>query len=155
MTSAAPSITVPTSQGAARWPGAAESGRVRVELLVVASVALGAAGQLMLKASLLFLASHGAGMNVAGDPQLKAVAGILFGLCVYAIGTLFWIKAVSRASISYLYPLSAGSYALVAIGGHVLFSEMVHPWRWAGIAVTTVGVALMADRKSTRLNSSH
>ena len=34
--------------------------------------------------------------------------------------------------------------ALVAIGGHVLFSEMVHPWRWAGIAVTSVGVALIA-----------
>ena len=144
MTAPAASITVPTPQGAARWAGATQSGKVRVEFLVVASVSLGAAGQLVLKASLLLLTSHGVGMNLAGDPRLKCAAGILFGLCVYAIGTCFWIKAVSRAAISYLYPLSAGSYALVAIGGHVLFGEMVHPWRWAGIAVTTVGVALIA-----------
>jgi len=144
MTTPASSITVPTAQGAARWAGAAQSGKVRVEFLVVASVALGAAGQLVLKGSLLLLTSHGLGMNLAGGPQLKCAAGIFFGLCIYAIGTCFWIKAVSRAPISYLYPLSAGSYALVAIGGHVLFSEMVHPWRWAGIAVTSVGVALIA-----------
>src|SRR6266702_4441812 len=99
MTTPASSITVPTAQGAARWAGAAQSGKVRVEFLVVASVALGAAGQLVLKGSLLLLTSHGLGMNLAGGPQLKCAAGIFFGLCIYAIGTCFWIKAVSRAPI--------------------------------------------------------
>ena len=121
----------------------AKEGHIRVELLVLASVSLGAAGQLLMKASLLHLAAHGHAFQVLGDARLESAAGILFGLCVYAAGTLFWIRAVSRAAISYLYPLSASSYALVAAGGHVFFSEAIHPWRWAGIAVITIGAALM------------
>jgi drug/metabolite transporter (DMT)-like permease len=141
-----PGTLIPAAalQGTARGSESAEPGRVRVELLVVISVVLGAAGQLMLKAALLLLSPHPIDTAATGDPRLMCAAGIVLGLCIYAVGTWFWIKAVSRAPISYLYPLSAGSYALVAICGHVLFGEIVHPWRWAGIALTTFGVALMA-----------
>lgn len=119
--------------------------RFRVEFLVVASVALGAAGQLILKASLLLLSAHRVnGGGFGQDPRVECATGIVFGLGIYAVGTWFWVKAVSRASISYLYPLSAGSYALVALGGRLLFGEVIHPWRWAGISVISAGVALLA-----------
>src|SRR5580658_2804874 len=123
-------------------PAAARSGRV--ELLVLASVALGAAGQLLLKASLLLIAKPPILIMQAGRAQVACAVGILAGLCIYAIGTAFWVRAVSRATISYLYPLSAGSYAVVALGGHVLFGEVMPPWRWLGIAVMSVGVAMLA-----------
>ena len=70
--------------------------------------------------------------------------GIAAGLAIYADRDLFWVRAVSRASISYLYPLSASSYALVALGGHLLFGEVMPPWRWFGIVVMSVGVAMLA-----------
>ena len=123
-------------------PSAARS--TRVELLVLASVALGAAGQLLLKASLLLVAKPPILTMGADRAQVACAAGVLAGLCIYAIGTIFWVRAVSRASISYLYPLSAGSYALVALGGHVLFGEVMPTWRWFGIAVMSVGVAMLA-----------
>lgn len=117
----------------------------RVELLVLASVAMGAAGQLLLKASLLLIANHaGVFTKPSSGAEVACAAGILLGLGIYAIGTWFWVRAVSRASISYLYPLSATSYAIVALGGHVLFGEVMPAWRWAGIAVMSVGVALLA-----------
>jgi drug/metabolite transporter (DMT)-like permease len=144
MTASAPAITVAASQDSAEPRAIVKRGRLRVEILVVASVAFGAVGQLVLKASLLLLSAHGTGVGLATDPRLKCAAGVFLGLSIYAVGTLFWVKAVSRACISYLYPLSAGSYALVAVGGHLLFGEVIHPWRWAGIAVITLGVALMA-----------
>ena len=131
-----------TSQGMSE-DRLAKEGRVRVELLVLASVSFGAVGQLLLKASLLYLSSHGHASQFVSDVRLESAAGVLLGLCVYAAGTWFWVKAVSRAAISYLYPLSASSYALVAAGGHVLFAEAIQPWRWAGIAVITLGAALM------------
>jgi multidrug transporter EmrE-like cation transporter len=51
---------------------------------------------------------------------------------------------VARASISYLYPLSASSYVLVAMGGHFMFNEQIQPSRWLGIGVITLGVGLLA-----------
>jgi drug/metabolite transporter (DMT)-like permease len=122
--------------------------KTHVELLVITSVILGAVGQLLLKASLLLLNPHANSIVGSGNPRIFCAIGIFIGLSVYAVGTLFWIRAVSRAAISYLYPLTASSYALVALGGHLLFNEVVHPWRWAGIGVMCVGIALLAVTNS-------
>jgi drug/metabolite transporter (DMT)-like permease len=135
VTGPSPERTAPRSSAAAG---------VRVELLVFASVVLGAAGQLLLKAALLLLSLPPSARIMNLGPEWACVAGVALGLGVYAIGTLFWVRSVSRASISYLYPLSASSYAIVALGGHLLFGESVHFWRWAGIAVMSAGVALLA-----------
>lgn len=115
----------------------------RAEILAVASILLGAIAQLTMKGALLLWGAH------HGKPEFalsmaRPAAGVLLGLLIYATGTLFWLKAVARASISYLYPLSAASYALVAVGGHFLFGERIEAGRWIGIAVITLGVALLA-----------
>lgn len=68
---------------------------------------------------------------------------VLLGLGIYAIGTLLWVFAVSKREISYLFPLSAMNYVLVAIGGMVLFGEGIPSSRWVGIAVVVAGVVLM------------
>ena len=118
----------------------------RVEMLVLASVVFGAAGQLLLKAALLVLTpqAHNFIHSASGMARVVCIAGVLLGLGIYAAGTWFWVRAVSRAAISYLYPLSASSYMLVALGGHLLFKETVSPGRWLGILVMTAGVALLA-----------
>jgi drug/metabolite transporter (DMT)-like permease len=115
-----------------------------VELLALGSVALGALGQLLLKASLLLVSNHRDVSMTIGYARTVCAVGIVLGLGIYAVGTLFWVRAVSRASISYLYPLSAASYAVVALFGHLLFGEIMPPWRWIGIAVMSTGVALLA-----------
>lgn len=119
---------------------------IRPGALACISVALGGIGQLIVKASLL-LSSRGTGVAFQGS-LLKSIAGILFGLTVYASGTWFWFSAVKRASISYLYPISASSYILVAMGGRFLFGEGIQPVRWAGIAVITLGVAMLPLTRS-------
>ncbi len=117
--------------------------RMRPEVLAITSVLLGAAGQLMVKASLLALKSRTGGAFADHGVVLQPIAGTLLGLAVYAFGTLFWLRAVARASISYLYPLSACSYILVAMGGQFLFGENIQPARWAGIVVISLGVAIL------------
>jgi len=131
---------VPQGTGAAP----ATAGLARVELLVLASVALGAAGQLLLKASLLLLGEPPILRLEPSRAHMACAAGVLVGLCIYAIGTAFWVRAVSRSSISYLYPLSAASYGLVALGGHELFGEVMPPLRWVGIAVMSIGLVILA-----------
>lgn len=68
---------------------------------------------------------------------------VFFGLATYALGTLLWVLAVSKREISYLFPLSAMNYVLVAIGGMVLFGEAIPVGRWLGILVVVAGVVLM------------
>lgn len=128
---------------ASRAAAASVAARPRAEILASASILLGAVAQLTMKGALLFWNAHRGAPEFAWSAARPA-AGVLLGLLIYAAGTLFWLKAVARASISYLYPLSAGSYALVAVGGHFLFGEHVDAGRWMGIAVITLGVALLA-----------
>lgn len=112
------------------------------ELLAVISIVLGAAGQLVVKGGLLLLASaggHGLGAARITEPALT----VLLGLAVYGSGICFWLRAVARARISYLYPLSALGYGVVALGGRYLFHESIQAGRWMGIGVITLGVAML------------
>ncbi len=106
---------------------------MRAEWLVAASVVFASAGQLTLKRGLAADA-----LSFHGLPVL-----LLVGLLTYALGTLLWTQAVARDEISYLYPLSAINYVLVAVGGSVLLGEGVHWDRWAGIVVMTAGIGVL------------
>lgn len=112
---------------------------------LVGSVMCAAMGHLLIKYGLNAAASTTAAalplgarlMHFAMNPAL------LLGLLVYGTGTAMWIFAVARREISYLYPLTALNYLVIALGGKVLFGELVSPGRWAGISVVVVGVILM------------
>lgn len=123
---------------------ASSAGSMRPEVLAVISVLFGAVGQLIVKAALLFWNQFSANAPANHGVIVKAFAGVLLGLLVYAAGTCFWVKAVARASISLLYPISASSYVVVAIGARFLFKEDIQPVRWCGIAVITLGVAMLS-----------
>ena len=117
---------------------------MRPEVLALISVAFGAIGQLIVKAALLLGNGIPAGAPAGDGLLFKAFTGVALGLLVYAAGTWFWVKAVARASISLLYPISACSYIVVAIGARFLFKEDIQPARWAGIVVITLGVAMLS-----------
>ena len=127
-----------------RVDGLAAKARIRPEVLAVISVVLGAIGQLIVKAALLFWNSLAVSAPTHHGLLLRAFARVLLGLLVYSAGTWFWVKAVARASISSLYPISACSYVVVATGARFLFQENIQPARWAGIAVITLGVAMLS-----------
>ena len=67
----------------------------------------------------------------------------VLGLGIYATGTVLWIHAVSQRHISFLYPLTALNYAIVALGGRFLFAEAISAKRWLGIGVVVLGVAML------------
>jgi drug/metabolite transporter (DMT)-like permease len=141
-------MTVATNLPASDTPVApvvgAAWGGLRPEVLAVISVVFGAIGQLIVKASLLFW--NGVSVNASASHGMvaKAFIGVVLGLVVYAGGTWFWVKAVARASISSLYPISACSFVAIAMGGRFLFKEDIQPARWAGIGVITLGVAMLS-----------
>lgn len=68
-----------------------------------------------------------------------------------AVGVVFmvgWVASrlalLSWADLSYVVPVTSFSYVLSALVAEIYLGERVSALRWAGIAVITVGVALVA-----------
>jgi drug/metabolite transporter (DMT)-like permease len=124
-----------------------EKPKSRVQFWVIAlvgAVSFAAIGHLLIKYGLLQL-SHLALHTSTSSRLLTYLTNpvVLTGLIIYGLGTLMWVFAVSRKEISYLYPLTALNYALIALGGKILFGEVISIARWFGIAVVMFGVILM------------
>jgi len=87
--------------------------------------------------------------NLAGGGVLNRIGhyflqpATLTGLGIYGAGTLLWIYAVSQRNISFLYPLTALTYVAVALGGKLMFGEVVSSQRWFGIGIVMIGVAML------------
>ena len=71
-----------------------------------------------------------------------AIAGVIV-LTGWMISNL---SLLSRADLSYVLPITGSmSYILIALVGHFFLREEV-PWtHWAGIAIITIGVALVLE----------
>lgn len=114
------------------------------------SVLMAAAGHLLIKMGLLRLsnAAHG---SVASTLLRYILQPLVFGgLSIYALGTLLWVFAVARKEISFLYPLTALNYGLLALAGHIVLGESISLLRWFGISIVMVGVVLMQWSGQTR-----
>src|SRR6266481_2010639 len=96
--------------------------------------------------------SHGmqqVGRIISASPldYLKAFANpwTLLGICVLAIWMLSDLALLSRADLSFVLPVTASAYVLVALGGHFLLHERISWPRWTGIVLITVGVILAEE----------
>lgn len=107
------------------------------------AVLLGSAGHLLIKLGLTMGAGHLAASVLVRIGHYLTQPFVIAGLAVYAAGTALWIYAVSQRHISFLYPLTALTYAIVAVGGKFIFGEVISAGRWAGIAVVVAGVAML------------
>ncbi|MDQ8187862.1 EamA family transporter [Pelagicoccus sp. SDUM812002] len=77
-------------------------------------------------------------LNVAFSPYVIA------GLLVMVISMASHLVVLSRVDISYAYPFLGLSFILTAAWGHFILHEDVNLWRWAGVALISSGVALVA-----------
>jgi drug/metabolite transporter (DMT)-like permease len=110
--------------------------------LVLASVACGAVGQLVLKAAM-----NGLGQLQPSLETLVAMATsplLLVGIGIFGISTLLWLLALIKADLSFAYPFLSLTYIAVLIGGAVLFHEQVTLDRVLGFAVIVTGVWIVA-----------
>lgn len=99
--------------------------------------------------------SHGmrqAGSIVSASPldYMRAfvrpwtVAGIVI-LVVWMVGDL---ALLSRADLSFVLPVTASAYVLIAIAGHFWLGERISVVRWLGIIAITLGVVLAEETPS-------
>lgn len=114
--------------------------------LTLSSVLLGVVGQLLLKAGM-----GRVGPLRLGGTSAVAVARRMFsapqvwgGLGLYGVAMLFWLAALSRLELSYVYPFLSLSYVLIVLAARLFLREAVSPTRVAGVAAICLGVFLIA-----------
>jgi drug/metabolite transporter (DMT)-like permease len=126
--------------------GGAEAMRGTILLLALASIALGAVAQVLLKAGMTSVVVRGA---IAAGPKLgiaQAVLlspGVIGGLMLYGLATVLWLGVLSRAELSQAYPFVGLSVVITAAMGWLIFADAMSVTRIAGIALIVAGVVLV------------
>lgn len=117
--------------------------------LILFSVALSVAGQLTMKS----------GMQAVGKVELVQVfltpkifevilnPLVIFGLLAYSVAAIIWLAVLSKAELSYAYPMIAMGYILTSVAAWVLFNESMTILRFMGITSIISGVYLISLKK--------
>jgi len=92
---------------------------------------------------------HQVGRIVSASPfdylSVFANPWALLGIVVLTIWMLSDLALLSRADLSFVLPVTASAYVLVALAGHFLLHEHISWERWVGILLITGGVILAEE----------
>lgn len=117
---------------------------IDVIALILVTVMLGSFGQVFMKKGLLEV-----GGIELGELLTKKLFSIVFqkyvflGLVLYGVTTFLWFVVLSKADLSFVYPLVALGYVATAFLAKMYFNENITTMRWIGILVIIVGAALI------------
>lgn len=70
------------------------------------------------------------------------------GVAVLAGWMISNLALLSRADLSFVLPVTAGGYVLIAVAGHFFLGERISAVRWIGIAAIALGVILAEETPS-------
>jgi bacterial/archaeal transporter family protein len=92
---------------------------------------------------------HQVGRIVSASPfdYLRAFANpwTAAGICILAIWMLCDLALLSRADLSFVLPVTASAYVLVALFGKFLLQDHISWQRWVGIVLISGGVVLAEE----------
>ena len=109
--------------------------RAMLILLIVASVMLAGVAQITLKAGVNRVTEAQGGELRFSAEALGAIVTswvVIAGLALFGLSAVLWIFALSRASLSFAYPLAAQGYVLIVAFSVFVHHETVPPRRWLG-----------------------
>ncbi len=100
-------------------------------LMLVFSTSLGSAGQLLFKEAL----GYGVGVLFA--------LVLFLGLVCYGLATLVYFYILSKVHLGWAYGFQGLSYIFATLLAVFILGEQVSAFRWVGVALIVVGVALV------------
>jgi multidrug transporter EmrE-like cation transporter len=114
-------------------------------LLLLLSVALSAAAQLLLKVGATALGTARVDGGVA-NLVLSATTSpwIVSGFACYGLSAVVWLLVLARVDLSRAYPCVALGFALTALAGHFILGEPITAAKVVGTLVIVGGVLIVA-----------
>jgi drug/metabolite transporter (DMT)-like permease len=120
--------------------------RLMLLSLILASVALAAAAQIMLKHGMnqfFDRTDHAFRFDGESVRTVVAIPAVWIGLGLFGLSAVVWLTVLSRAALSYAYPFAALTYAVIVVYDSVR-GEAVTGLRWAGVALIVAGIVLVS-----------
>jgi len=95
---------------------------------------------------------HETGAIISASPldYLRAFANpwTVAGVVILAVWMISNLALLSRADLSFVLPVTASGYVLIALAGHFGLGERISAIRWIGIIAISVGVILAEETPS-------
>ena len=113
-------------------------------MLIVMTVLLNTTGQFMMKAGINKIGKIELSRFIEFIPRVATSGFVLGGFFAYAVSAALWIVILSRAELSWAFPMVSLSYVLTAIFSPILLGESFSIQRFVGIIVICVGVFLVS-----------
>jgi multidrug transporter EmrE-like cation transporter len=111
--------------------------------LILLSVLLGAAGQVLVKFGAVNLNFNNENFFNIFLSILTNIP-VMSGIIVYGISFLIWIKVLSKVELSYAYPMVSLGYVLIIIFSYFIFKENVTITRIFGVVIIIIGVIIVS-----------
>lgn len=139
-----------TSTDSQTGPARHDLGAPRVTLetlaILLLSIALATAGQLLLKAG---MTDAGAAVELSPGALVQLVGTILTtpkllaGLAAFGSSALFWLVTLSRVPLSTAYPIVSLSYVLILGFSTLVLGERPSLTVWGGAVLIMTGVSMV------------
>ena len=118
-----------------------EKGKTKTIILVLVSVLIISTAQVLMKNGMNMITLDGLSSLLNLYNLIKIISNpyVLGGLIMYGLALVLWLGAMSRADVSFIYPLLSTGYILTTIFAIVFLSEQVSLFRWIGIGFIFAG----------------
>ncbi|MDX1658051.1 MAG: EamA family transporter [Nitriliruptorales bacterium] len=124
------------------------SGKVGLDtaLILLASIGLATAGQLLLKAGMTDIGLvEGLSLGHLGEMVMNVVGSwkVLLGLAFFGMSAVFWLVTLSRVPLSTAYPVVSLSYVLILGFSTLVLGERPTLPVWIGAVLIMLGISFV------------
>ena len=120
-----------------------------VLVLILLSVILSVGGQLFMKSGMKVVGEISLSQIIQPPTLFKVIFNlfIIVGVGLYVLASVVWLVVLSRAELSYAYPMIGMSYIITSILAWIIFKENMTLFRFLGIGMIISGVYLISSKK--------
>ena len=115
----------------------------RLITILLTSIVLGAAGQLMLRHSARLLAAPSQLGIWRWIGAVFTTPTIIGAFAFFAISALGWIIALREVPLTVAYPMGALAYVIIFTGSYFLFAEPITWTKIIGAALIVTGITII------------
>ncbi len=120
--------------------------RLYIFSLIFLSTVFTVAGQLFFRKGMLEVGE----VNLSLQSLWKTVGGtasniyVIIGFILFALGAIWWLVVLSKAEVSYAYPIGSLGYVLLLFASWLFLGESIPLSRWIGVFLICLGMFFIA-----------
>lgn len=117
---------------------------MHVIFVILAASITAAIGQLLLKMGMVGIGQVD-GIYLEKVIQMFTNPTVVVGLIVFGISTMFWLTALSRKDLSYVYPFIGVNMVLVFLLSAIVLHEELGIYRIVGMGIIVLGAIVVSQ----------